>query len=426
MSYQSPYQAFIFESYSYDSTTGVAEFRYSFDEQREFVERVTFSASSHYNEGTLENALQLAFMLAGVSYYKAFPTRKVIVKNVSITEEQAVYFTTVYHQGLSQFVYENSLNPSDIASFEVTTTESAAPAEYSGDGTLLLQSGGKDSLLLAQLLQSENSPYTPWYISQSASMPEVIKILPYEVSHPIRKVDMEALKAANQDGALNGHVPITAILQSYAVIHAILQGKNTVLAAIGHEGEEPHAFIGDYAVTHQWSKTWPAEQLLQSYIEKYVGAIRVGSPLRAYSELKVARLFVEHCWEKYGRQFSSCNVANYQLGHDNHNLSWCGACPKCANSFLLFAAFVDEAELLNVFSENLFKKPELEEYFKGLLGIDGVIKPFECVGEVDELRAAYHLALAQGYDGLAFDVPVSTFDIDAEYPVQPWALQMIQ
>jgi len=199
-----------------------------------------------------------------------------------------------------------------------------------------------------------------------------------------------------------------------------------VLAAIGHEGEEPHARIGDYAVTHQWSKTWPAEQLLQSYVEKYVGVIRVGSPLRAYSELKVAKLFVEYCWEKYGRQFSSCNVANYQLGHDNHNLNWCGTCPKCANSFLLFAAFVDGGELESVFSENLFKKPELSEYFKGLLGIDGVMKPFECVGEVDELRAAYHLALAQGYDGLAFDVPSSTFDMDAEYPAQAWALQMIQ
>jgi hypothetical protein len=156
--------------------------------------------------------------------------------------------------------------------------------------------------------------------------------------------------------------------------------------------------------------------------------IRIGSPLRVYSELRVAELFVEHAWEKYGHQFSSCNVANYEQGADNTTLKWCGNCPKCANSYLLFAPFLPSDELKNIFNgQDLFVKPTLERTFKGLLGIDGVEKPFECIGEIDELRLAYHQAQERGgYKILPFDVPISTFDYMMQYPAQNWAVKMLQ
>ena len=40
------------------------------------------------------------------------------------------------------------------------------------------------------------------------------------------------------------------------------------------------------------------------------------------------------------------------------------------------------------------------------------------VGEVDELRSAYHMAQARGYTPLPFEVPVSHFDREYEYPAQ--------
>ena len=52
----------------------------------------------------------------------------------------------------------------------------------------------------------------------------------------------------------------------------------------------------------------------------------------------------------------------------------------------------------------------LTETFKGLLGIDGVMKPFECVGEVDELRLAYHMAQKIHDYKLPFNVPSTDFD----------------
>ena len=142
----------------------------------------------------------------------------------------------------------------------------------------------------------------------------------------------------------------------------------------------------------------------------------------------MAELFVEHTWATYGHTFSSCNVINYQQGHMNSTLKWCGECPKCANSYLLFAPFLEASELQALFNgQDLFAKPLLEQTFKGLLGVDGVMKPFECVGEIDELRLAYHMAQKKGgYQPLPFAVPESSFDYTVTYPAQPWAAKMLQ
>ena len=49
--------------------------------------------------------------------------------------------------------------------------------------------------------------------------------------------------------------------------------------------------------------------------------------------------------------------------------------------------------------------------FKGLLNINDEMKPFECVGEIAELRQAYHLKMP-GYPDLPFDVPKSDYNYE--------------
>lgn len=426
MSYRSPHRAFIFEGYSFDATTATAAFRYSFDARRSFVETVVFPVpDTDYAQATLESALQLAFYLAGISYYKTFPTKEVIFQTAQPDARQAEFLQTVYTYGFSQFMFENGLTPKQLASFSGEGIRQRA-ASYRGDGMVALQSGGKDSLLLATLLEEKELTYTPWHVKYGPVYPVVLDGLRFPLRTVERHIDTAALKAATAEGGLNGHVPITYIIMSYALIDAILHGQKTVLAAIGNEGEEPHDFIGDIPVNHQWSKTWAAEQLFAQYVAEYISPdLQVGSPLRGFSELRIAELFVEKCWQKYGRRFSSCNRANYQQGADNTQLAWCGECPKCANSYLLFAPFVEPIELQSLFGgQDLFAKPSLVETFKGLLGIDGVMKPLECVGEIEELRLAYHMARetygTERYQ-LPFDVPVSNFDYQRKYPTQAWA-----
>lgn len=430
MTYASPYQKFIFDSYHYESSSGHATFVYSFDDQRRFEEQIHLRPSESYDQTTFDRVMRLAHILIGISYYKAFPTSAVEVRSFNMTETDARFFSMIYRDGLSQYVYENNLDPDQLAVFS-SSQEGDTPTTYSGEGCIVLQSGGKDSILLATLLEKQGVLCDALYCSSADSYPKVIDELQFNKLYSVRRLlDRIALEQAATDGALNGHVPVTFIIMSIALIQAVLQGRTTVLMAIGQEGEEPYDHIGDYAIRHQWSKTWIAESEFARYVASRISPnLHVGSPLRAYSELRIARLFAEHCMARYGSNFSSCNVANYRQGHDNSRLSWCGRCAKCANSFLLFAPWVEPDVLIATFGHNLFASEALVADFRGLLGVDDTVKPFECVGETDELRLAYHLARerhpAAGYN-LPFDVPRSTFDVDREGPSQAWAVQMIQ
>lgn len=419
---------FIFKSYFFDKVSKIANFNYAFEGGQSFTEEITLESNADYNHEILNRALFLAFMIIGTSYYKTFPSRGVLI-DFPIDTWQADFFNKVYQEGLGQFAYENNLNRNDLAHFVANTKNSSTAINYEGSGILALQSGGKDSLLTATFLKSKGIGFTAWYLSNGENYPSLLNTVGSELIISNRLIDRKKLNESLDMGALNGHVPVTYIVQSLAIVQAILLGKADVLVSIAHEGEEPHHVIGDLLISHQWSKTWQAEKLFSNYVSRYISpSLRIGSPLRCYSELYVAELFVENSWILYGNMFSSCNASNYRQGTDNKILKWCGTCPKCINSYLLFAPFLSRGQLSKIFGDNnLFINPNLSSAFKGLLGIDGFTKPFECIGEIDELRQAYNMAIKKSnYQKLPFDVPKSNFDYKQVYEAQDWAVKVLQ
>lgn len=411
---------FIFVGYGFDDTLREARFSYRFSGGDIFVEKIIFDKhNGSYDKSAFERALFLAFILVGISYYKTQPVRDVEFQVDGIDEWQATFLNKVYQEGLGQFAFENNVTRAELAQFFATQQIKNKPlSDYVGAGIVSLQSGGKDSLLTASLLEINQHEFTSLYITNSHTYPKVIDQLPGDIAVARREIDLEGLMRTQ---GLNGHVPVTYIVMAIGLLQMILLNKSTLLTSIGHEGEEPHGWIADLPVNHQWSKTWVAERLFADYVHRYISAdMQVGSGLRGQSELRVAELFVHHAWEKFGHSFSSCNVGNYKQGTGNEKLTWCGECAKCANSFLLFAPFVDAEELKVIFNgEDLFEKLSLADTFKGLLGINDAMKPFECVGEVDELRLAYQKAQERGgYSVLPFEVPSSSFDYMQTYPSQ--------
>lgn len=417
------YQDFEFLDYEFDKDTLRAAFHYRGGDAKNpitFEENVTFSTRAlnppdfEKTEPLLDRALFLAFITIGTSYYKAFPTPKVKLEK-PLSVEEANFFNAIYQDGLSQFAYENKLQRKNLAHFEASDdVKKPEKIEFDGTGKLVLQSGGKDSLLTATLLSEKSEPFTALYVSSDGNYPKVLEEIGAKSLQIVtRKIDLDELLKAKDLGGKNGHVPVTYINMSLALIQAILNGQNEIITSIGHEGEELHSVIkssndeSDLPVNHQWSKTATAETLFNDYLKSFVSKnFKVYSIIREYPELKIAELFAIKCWDKFGHKFSSCNRANYSQGINNSKLYWCGDCPKCANSYLLFAPFIPAMEQNTLFRNNrsLFENPHLAETFKGLLGIDGVLKPFECIGETNELRTAYHQKLPD-YPSLPFSVP---------------------
>lgn len=402
---------FKFLDYTFEPEKNLATFRYEGANGTIFTEKVEFGQiAENYDKNLLNRALFLAFIILGTSYYKSRPTPSVILP-ASFEEPQADFFNLIYQEGLSQFAFENGLKRSDLPNFKNSDKMSPISQDIAKNSDkmspiskerLVLISGGKDSLLTAELLRRENAPFRTVFISNAGDHhPTIID----DFGKPLiikRQVDRENLKKA---GGLNGHVPVTFINESLALVQAILLNISEIVVGLGREGEEPHAFIDNLAVNHQWSKTPFAQNALNTYIKTYLSPdLAATSLLSKKSELEIAGDFVKLCWEKFGNRFSSCNVANYRQNIDNKNLKWCGECPKCANSFLLFAPYLPLEEQLKLFGHDLFTDQKLTETFKGLLGVDGFMKPFECVGEIAELRIAYHHR-APSYGSLPFAVP---------------------
>ena len=192
-------------------------------------------------------------------------------------------------------------------------------------------------------------------------------------------------------GFLNGHVPVTAIITAAALVAAVIERRDAVVLSNEWSASVPTVVADGIAVNHQWSKSDEFERAFGDLVLATLGSgISVFSYLRPRSELWVSRQFAG--LTRYHHAFRSCNRAFHQdpaqrLDH------WCGRCDKCCFIDLVLAPFMDRVELEAVFAgDEPLQDPANEERFRALLGLGTGAKPFECVGDIDECRAATLLA----------------------------------
>jgi hypothetical protein len=198
---------------------------------------------------------------------------------------------------------------------------------------------------------------------------------------------------------------------------ALLHGKRDVVFANERSANTGNAEFEGIMINHQYSKSIEAERDLQHYLSTFVTQdVRVFSVLRPMSELDIARRFAAN--GKYFGVFSSCNK-NFKQGGVPSVTRWCGKCPKCAFVFVMLGAFIPRRKMAEMFGEDLLMKPELLAMYKDLTGY-GAMKPFECVGEFEEVISALALIEGRGeYDDspimqwFAADVLSKRGDIDA-------------
>ncbi|MGY6589074.1 MAG: hypothetical protein ACXIUB_12395 [Wenzhouxiangella sp.] len=383
-----------------DAASGRLELRYRLDtisltETFELPPGLVESRARH--AASVEAALDLLHWVAGVSYWKAGCPAKIVFADRHPSPWQADALNRIWQGGLAEFAWHNGLDQRQWPRF-AGQDEPARPDGLAGlrQRSLVPMGGGKDSLVAWSRLARRGCLADSVQIGRSSLISAVGQKLGARHWVIGRQLD-PALSALNAAGALNGHVPVTAINSAALVLVALLLDYDRVVFANERSAEEATRLDAQgQPINHQFSKSFAFEALFDDWVRRYVHpGLRVFSLLRRDRELAICREFA--ALPEFHGHFSSCN-RNFHLDGPRSG-RWCGQCPKCHFVFLALAPFLSRAELVGIFDRDLLDDPSQWDGFQALLALDGS-KPFECVGEAAEARAAVR-ALAANDDWAA-------------------------
>ena len=398
-----PRQAKTFRFVRSGYADGVAELVYAFDDGPELIERIRFPhapALPDARKTAFDAALGLLHLFAGVSYYKAGVPPRVQVETGSLDAATAGLLDALYLHGLAEFAYRNGLDLREKIAFP----RRSAPARNHGAlghgrqissraGTLLPPhralvpiGGGKDSLVVVEALRAAGVDATATWVGASPLIAGVAA----RTGLPTLNIGRElspVLFEYNRMGAWNGHIPVTAINSAILACAAVLYGFDAIAFANERSASAATLEYEGRQVNHQWSKGWAFEAMFADWLRSHVASdLDYFSLLRPFSELTVTRAFAKS-GPAYFDAFSSCN-RNFRILGPKPADRWCGQCPKCHFVFLALAPFLPKPRLLRIFGANLLDDETLAPGFDALVEYHDH-KPFECVGEASEARAAF-------------------------------------
>ena len=377
-------EALRFPGREFDPATGLARFHYALGDLV-LTETVDFGPPSVAPHPALDRVLDLLYVAASTSYYKIAAPRRVDL-TLSLAEGALPWVEALYHEGLGEFAYQNTLGY--VLDLPIVPAEPAAPPSWShvpAGPPLVAVGGGKDSIVSMEALQLGGLDPVLFAVNPNKIITSVMEVSPQPVRTAQRRLDPR-LRELNAAGALNGHIPVTAINSLIAVATSLLHGLGPVVMSNESSASVPNLSWLGRDINHQWSKGLPAERHLQDALRAHAGLTDAYfSLLRGLSELHIASLFAK--FTTYDAVVTSCNAAFKQTGASDR---WCGHCPKCRFVFLALAPFTGRSRLVEIFGADVLQDETQLPGYRELMGLTAH-KPFECVGEIEESLVALRL-----------------------------------
>jgi UDP-N-acetyl-alpha-D-muramoyl-L-alanyl-L-glutamate epimerase len=426
-------RVFRYEGFTADAERGLLTCRYSLDGWK-FAERVSLAPGPGWDTPAAQAAARLVYLLAGVSYYKTAAPPVIDLGDTALTDREHAFLRDFYLSGLAEYAYRNALDLSDLILHRdpapVSPSSSSSPPspssppsipavslpsslsplpvlppsrtshEYSPDvparRALVPFGGGIDSIVTVEEIRKHADDIALFVVSRpgdrfaAIERPAAVSGLP--VIRAEREIDSQLLRSAEL-GFLNGHVPVTGIISAIAVLAAVLDNRDAVVMSNEWSASVPTLELGGQQVNHQWSKSAAFEAAFREVLAADpAGLPDYFSALRDRTELWVGMRFAR--LTQYHQTFRSCNRA-FHIDTRRRLDHWCGQCDKCCFIDLILSPFMSAQALRDVFAADggggePLDDPALQPKFATLLGAG--TKPFECVGEVSECRAAVVLA----------------------------------
>ena len=381
------FSVFTFERQTVKRENGALSlaFDFSLDDRYHFRPTLEIPARSVFDwDGIPAEQLEaLAFQIGMtelVSYWKIACPKRMVVKPFALTETQKSFWKKLYYNGLGEFLYLNSIavSENDLIQIESVGNQHFAKVDLPlEEQTLVPVGGGKDSVVTLECLRGE-MPVIPLIVNPRGATLNCVKTAGYGENEFIvinRTLDPTMLKL-NAEGYLNGHTPFSALLAFISVLVAF--GSRSKYIALSNENSANESTVPGTNINHQYSKSIEFERDFRKYVAENVNDnVQYFSFLRPLSELQIAKLFAQ-C-EAYHPVFRSCNVGS-------KTDSWCGHCPKCLFTWIILSPFLSKEQLMAIFGNDLMADESLRPVYEELNGT-AAVKPFECVGTVEEVRA---------------------------------------
>lgn len=411
------FSTFRFVSYAL-SDTGEVRLRYALDDAVFFEEVLRFPlppGETPARSDALERALWLLHLVAGVSYFKTAVPAAIAVETATPGPAVAAFLSDLYLHGLGEFAYANELDLRDRVSFPSggPGDEPPALAARGAGPTLVPVGGGKDSVVTIEMLRRSQRPLTLFSVNDPPAIAATVAAAGLPRLLATRSIDPN-LAGLNAAGALNGHIPVTAVVSLAAVVAALLHGIEAVAMSNERSASEGNLRWLGQEINHQYSKGIAFEGGLRRVLGHTGVPVDYFSALRPASELAIARAFARV--DRYAPAITSCNAA-FRLDPERRETGWCGDCPKCRFVFLILAPFMQPAALVAMIGRDLLDDAAQYDGFRALMGIDAD-KPFECVGERAESVAAFRLLAEHPHWKRALVVQRVAANVLAQLPEQ--------
>ncbi len=337
-------------------------------------------------------ALDVLALATSVSYLKATLPGVIELAGRPAGPAGVAMLRALLTDGLAELALRAGLGPLDDAfTLRGSDAASAVPAALAPKptpgGVLVTVGGGKDSALTLVLAARHDPTALAVAVNPRAPMERTAAWAGLGLVRIERRLDRTLLEL-NARGAINGHVPITAIVTSAAVVAAAVMGRRTVLVSNERSADAATRDVDGWSVNHQYSKTSTFERLLGAALAEAGATVRVVSLLRPLSELAIARGVAQEAG--LVAQVTSCNAA---FALDGPGDGWCGRCDKCRFVQLALAPFMPREQLVADLGFDALADPEQVAAFATML--DAATKPFECVGTVEEVQLALDLLAVQ-------------------------------
>ncbi len=321
-------------------------------------------------------------MIELISYWKATCSPMIEIKAGQLNEEQINWWKELYFNGLGEFFYLNTIDASRENFINISShgkTHEKIEDEFFKNEYIIPIGGGKDSVVTLELLKNNGMKVHPLIMNPRGATIDTVLASGLTMDDTIiinRSIDPVLLQL-NYRGFLNGHTPFSAMLAFYTLLASALTGYRNI--ALSNEASANEATIPGSDINHQYSKSIDFERNFRDYYSRYIlKEFNYFSFLRPLNELQIVSIFSK--LEKYHKVFKSCNVGS-------KTNTWCGNCPKCLFTHIMLSAYKGTDYADQIIGMPMLNREENTAYFDELCGFSA-IKPFECVGTLNDVQTA--------------------------------------